>query len=69
MTSSRVTSLDTKRVLAAADLVTGDRKESVAWLNNPLDAFGGQTPEALITFGRTNDVIRYLESLSNGYVG
>ncbi|WP_374473194.1 MbcA/ParS/Xre antitoxin family protein [Arenimonas sp.] len=69
MTSSRVTSLDTKRVLAAADLVTGDRKESVAWLKSPVGAFGGQSPEALITLGRTNDVIRYLESLSNGYIG
>ena len=36
MTNSRVTSLDTKRVLAAADLVTGDRKASVAWLKSPL---------------------------------
>ena len=69
MTSSRVTFLDTSRVLAAADLVTGNRKESAAWLNTPLPAFGGQTPEALIAIGRTSDVIRYLESLSGGYVG
>ncbi|MAL02852.1 MAG: hypothetical protein CL625_01040 [Arenimonas sp.] len=69
MTNSSVTNLDTKRVLAAADLVTGDRKESLAWLKSPLSAFGDQTPEALITLGRTNDVIRYPESLSNGYVG
>ncbi|PRH82881.1 MbcA/ParS/Xre antitoxin family protein [Arenimonas caeni] len=69
MTNSSVTNLDTKRVLAAADLVTGDRKESLAWLKSPLSAFGGHTPEALITLGRTKDVIRYLESLSNGYVG
>lgn len=69
MTSGRVTCLDTSRVLAAADLVTCDRKECLAWLNTPLSAFGGQTPEALIAIGRTNDVIRYLESLSGGYVG
>lgn len=57
------------RVLAAADLVTVNREESVAWLERPLVAFGGQTPRALVASGRTDDVICYLGSLSSGFVG
>lgn len=69
MTSSEVGDTELLKVLAAADLATGDRAASLAWLDRPLAAFGGQTPEALVASGRTNDVIRYLDSFSSGFVG
>ena len=69
MANSQVHDTELLRVLAAADQVTADREESLAWLKRPLAALGGQTPETLVASGQADDVIRYLDSVSNGFVG
>ena len=69
MTNSQVRDTKLLKVLAAADQVTANREESLAWLERPLAAFGGQTPETLVASGRADDVIKYLDSVSSGFVG
>lgn len=60
---------DLGRVLALADEILGGRDESMRWLGQPLETFHGQTPEHLVAIGRADDLLGYLNSISNGYVG
>jgi hypothetical protein len=60
---------DLDRVLAVADQVSGGRRESLLWLRHPLKEFKGKTAESLVAMGRADDVIGYLNSTSNGFVG
>lgn len=69
MRSSQVRDADLQKVLAAVDQVTANREESLAWLERPLEAFGGQTPTALLASDRVEDVLGYLDSVSSGFVG
>lgn len=58
------------RVLQVATEMTGDPQRAVFLIRNePLRAFNRKTADALITEGRTNDVVAYLESLASGAAG
>lgn len=53
---------DLDRVLAVVDEISGDRPKSLLWLRSPLEEFKGHTPERLVSIGRVDDVIAYLNS-------
>jgi uncharacterized protein (DUF2384 family) len=59
------------RVLAAAEDVTaGDRNRAIFWfMNEPLQDFDYQTPDALVRAGKTQVVIDYIESIAGGATG
>lgn len=40
--------LHVRRVLLAAEAVSGDRDKAVAWLQEPIAAFGGKTALELV---------------------
>ena len=69
MGSSQSRESGRSRVIVAADRVTSNREVSLEWFGRPLDAFGGKTPEELVTLGRADDVVGYLDSVSSGFVG
>jgi hypothetical protein len=56
-------------VLQAVEAISGDHDRAVAWLQEPLAAFGGKTALELIAEGRTDAVLRYLASITSGFVG
>ncbi|MBS0452708.1 MAG: DUF2384 domain-containing protein [Proteobacteria bacterium] len=62
---------ESARVLCSACAVSaGDLDRTIAWYQNePLAPFGGKTAETLVSDGRADDVIRYIESLNAGFVG
>lgn len=58
------------RVIKAAADVSGDIRKALFWYRNePLGPFGYKTPERLVSEGRADDVIRYLESVEAGAAG
>jgi hypothetical protein len=58
------------RVIRAACDLSGDFGKSVFWYRNePLPPFGYKTAEQLVSEGRTDDVLRYVESLEAGAAG
>lgn len=58
------------RVIAAATDLRGDGNRALFWFRNqPLADFGYKTPEVLVSEGRADDVIRYVESLEAGSAG
>ncbi len=58
------------RVLRAASDISGNVPKTLFWYRNePLPVFGYKTAERLVEEGRTDDVIRYLSSLSAGAAG
>ncbi|MGF6495501.1 hypothetical protein ABIE56_003700 [Luteibacter sp. 621] len=61
--------LAVKRVLQAAEAISGDHDKSVAWLQEPIAAFGGKTALELVAEGRTDDLLGYIQSFESGYVG
>ena len=70
--SSRVQAFlrDTLRVLSAAKEVFGQTELPIAWLlNEPLSAFRQKTAFELISEGRTEAVLGYLNTFSAGFVG
>jgi len=61
---------DTLKVLSAVSGVQDDVSEGMYWIrNHPIPAFAHKTAWELIGEGRTNDVIAYLDSISDGFVG
>lgn len=61
---------NTLRVLNAARGISSESELPTAWLlNEPLAAFKHKTAFELIQAGRTEDVLRYLNSFSSGFVG
>ncbi|SFV09263.1 antitoxin Xre/MbcA/ParS toxin-binding domain-containing protein [Pseudoduganella namucuonensis] len=61
---------DSVRVMRAATDVSGSIEKAIFWFkNHPLPAFDYKTPQALVSDGRTEDVIRYLQSLQAGFTG
>jgi hypothetical protein len=59
-----------ERAIAAATAMTGDRDRAAALLRDqPLQAFGFKTGEALVREGRVLDLIAYLESFAGGAAG
>lgn len=69
MTANSHRACDLDRVLAVADRISGDRQASLAWLQLPLKEFGDLTPDNLVSMGRADDLVAYLESISSGFVG
>ncbi len=58
------------RVLRAASDLSGDVKRAIFWYRNePLPPFRYKTAEQLVTEGRIEDVLRYVESLEAGATG
>lgn len=62
---------DTLRVIKAAyDTSGGDLAKSLRWFRaESLPAFGQQTAEQAVSAGRTDDVIRLIDSLRGGAAG
>jgi hypothetical protein len=56
-------------VLSLADRISGSRQESLLWLRRPLKEFNGKSPEHLVSLGRVDELIGYLNSISGGFVG
>ena len=58
------------RVIRAANDLTGDVEKTIYWYRNePLPPFGYKTAEQLVSDGRTEDLIRYVQSLEAGAAG
>lgn len=53
------------RMRAAA----GNDDAASAWMNEPLPAFDGKTPAQLVSDGREDDVLAYIDSLKPGTPG
>ena len=62
---------DVVRVLTAAEGVApGDRERVVFWfMNEPLQDFDFQTPDALVRQGKAQVVVDYIESIAGGATG
>lgn len=58
------------RVIRAAVDLSGDVNRALFWYRNePLQPFGYKTAEQLVSEGRTDDLLRYIESLEAGAAG
>lgn len=58
------------RVMRAAVDITGNVEKAIFWFkNNPLAPFDYKTPQDLVSEGRTEALIRYIQSLQAGYAG
>jgi len=58
------------RVIRAATDLSGDVNRALFWYRNePLQPFGYKTAEQLVSDGRTEDLLRYIESLEAGAAG
>lgn len=63
-------SRESSRVLAAASDLVGGASEAALWFrNHPISDFKGKTAEVLVSEGRAEDVLRYIEMLSAGAAG
>jgi uncharacterized protein (DUF2384 family) len=49
--------------------VTGNDDAANAWMNEPIPAFDGKTPAQLVSDGREDDVLAYIDSLRLGPSG
>jgi hypothetical protein len=57
-------------VIRAATDLSGDVERALFWYRNePLQPFGYKTAEQLVSDGRTEDLLRYIESLEAGAAG
>ncbi len=58
------------RVIRAAADLSGDVNRALFWYRNePLQSFGYKTAEQLVSDGRIEDLLRYMESLEAGAAG
>ena len=58
------------RAIRAATDLSGDIERALFWYrNDPLPPFGYKTAEQLVSEGRTEDLLRYLQSLEAGAAG
>jgi len=58
------------RVIRAATDLSGDVNRALFWYRNePLQPFGYKSAEQLVSDGRTEDLLRYIESLEAGAAG
>lgn len=49
--------------------IAGNDDAANAWMNEPLPALDGKTPAQLVSDGREEDVLRYIDSLTPGSSG
>jgi hypothetical protein len=58
------------RVMRAAVDIAGSVEKAIFWFkNNPLPAFDYKAPQDLVSEGRTDALIRYIQSLQAGFAG
>jgi hypothetical protein len=58
------------RVIRAAADLSGDVDRALFWYRNePLPPFGYKSAKQLVSEGRTEDLVRYIESLEAGAAG
>ena len=58
------------RVIRAAADVAGSVEKAIFWFkNNPLPTFDYKTPQELVSEGRSEPLIRYIQSLQAGFAG
>lgn len=58
------------RVMRAAVDITGSVEKAIFWFkNNPLPTFDYKTPQDLVSEGRTEALIHYIQSLQAGFAG
>jgi hypothetical protein len=58
------------RVIRAATDISGDVNRAIFWYrNDPLPHFGYKSAEQIVSEGRSEDVLRYIESLEAGAAG
>lgn len=61
---------DALRAIRAATDLSGDVERALFWYRNePLQPFGYKTAEQLVSEGRVEDLLRYIESLEAGAAG
>lgn len=49
--------------------VAGNDEAASTWMNEPLRSFDGKTPAQLVSDGREDDVLAYIDSLKPGSSG
>lgn len=58
------------RVMRAAVDIAGSVEKAIFWFkNNPLPTFDYKTPQELVSEGRSEALIRYIQSLQTGFAG
>lgn len=58
------------RVIRAAVDIAGSVEKAIFWFkNNPIPTFNYKTPQDLVSDGRTDELIRYAQSLQAGFSG
>ena len=58
------------RVMRAAVDITGSVEKAIFWFkNNPLATFDYKTPQELVSEGKTEALVRYIQSLQAGFAG
>ncbi|MCK0768117.1 MULTISPECIES: hypothetical protein [Chromohalobacter] len=68
--SSTILLRDAIRVLGVAADINGNLPDALFWFRNePIPPFDYQTPEQLVSAGRTDDLVRYVQSLKAGVTG
>lgn len=61
---------DAVRVMGAAADINGDFQDAAFWFRNePISAFNFRTPEQLVSEGRAEDLLNYVQSLHAGAAG
>jgi hypothetical protein len=61
---------DSVRAIKAASDIVGSVENAIYWFkNNPLSVFDYKTPQELVSEGRTEALIRYIQSLQAGFAG
>ncbi|MCG7602127.1 DUF2384 domain-containing protein [Halomonas sp. McH1-25] len=61
---------DAVRVMSAAAELNGAFQDAAFWFRNePISAFDFKTPEQLVSEGRAEDLLRYVQSLIAGAAG
>lgn len=58
------------KVLHATFIINRNVENTIVWFKGaPIPTFGGRTPADLVAEGRTNNLLRYIQSLEGGYSG
>jgi uncharacterized protein (DUF2384 family) len=58
------------RVIRAASDIAGSVEKAIFWFkNNPIPIFNYKTPQDLVSEGRTDEMVRYAQSLQAGFSG
>lgn len=58
------------RVIAAAADLNGDSQRALYWFRNqPIADFGYKTPETIVSEGKTDELVRYIEAIGAGSAG